>query len=269
MKRLALLPIALLLLAACGSDKSTAAGGSGGGDTQKVDITLTDAGCNPTEVSVKPGKVTFRITNDGADAVSELYVYKGNSVVGEREGLTPGLSGELEVTLQEGEYRLYCLGGTTQANAKLLVSASGSSGSPAPGSEGAAGGGCLPAGDPATASSRLAVQLVDYAIKPGATTVAAGKVSIDGTNLGQQPHEVVIVKGVKPADLPYDDKGAVDEAKLPDGAVVGELEEFSAGKACSSVVDLAPGQYTLFCNVVAAPAGGHAKLGMVTELTVA
>src|SRR5205085_11907368 len=76
-KPVVLLTLLLLAVGACGSGSSTtSAGGSG-----KVEVKLTDEGCSPFAFVVAPGSTTFHITNEGANAVSEFYVYEGSNVL--------------------------------------------------------------------------------------------------------------------------------------------------------------------------------------------
>jgi uncharacterized cupredoxin-like copper-binding protein len=105
-------------LAACGGDDdddtsaattettATTAGGGGGGET--VDLTATDFKFNPDDPSVKPGNVTFNLTNDG-QTVHNLEV-EGPNGEAEIEGdVAPGDSGEVSVDLsQPGKYEFYC-----------------------------------------------------------------------------------------------------------------------------------------------------------------
>jgi hypothetical protein len=61
----ALAPLALILgaaLTACGSDgKEADNAGSGSGD-RKVEVALTDAGCEPAKLQLAAGAVTFNVT---------------------------------------------------------------------------------------------------------------------------------------------------------------------------------------------------------------
>jgi len=264
MKRWVVIALCLAALAACGSSStSKSAGGSG-----KIEVKLTDEGCSPFEITVAPGSTTFHITNDGANAVSEFYVYEGSSVLAERENVTAGLDRELTVDLEEGTaYSIACPGGTKHATGTLTVSGSSSSSSAAASGHDHEAAACVPV-DTAGATSHLAVALKDFQIVPASTTVAAGKIAIDGTNTGTHPHEVVVVRGVAPADLPRKADGATDEDQLPAGAKIGELEAFAPGGSCSAVLELPAGSYSLFCNVVGATEGAHVKQGMVTTITV-
>src|SRR5262245_52953735 len=135
----ALLPF-VLVLAACGGD------GDSGGKT--INVALTPEGCDPFEITADPGKTTFKVENKDADAVTEFEVLEDGTVVGEKENLTPGLSGSFTVDLKAGAtYQLLCPGGTQHATGTLTVAgASGSSGAAA-GSNSSANGACPPAPD--------------------------------------------------------------------------------------------------------------------------
>ncbi len=109
-----------MTLTAC--ESATDPGSSEKG-VQTVDITLTDKGCAPARVEVKAGPTTFNVTNDGADGVTEFEVLDGGKILGEKENLTPGLSGKFTLTLKEGTYVTYCPGGSPNERGALAVGA--------------------------------------------------------------------------------------------------------------------------------------------------
>ena len=78
-----------------------------------MNVVLTPGNCNPDPASVPAGTVTFNVTNQGADAVSELELKRGETTVAEKENLTPGLSGSFTAQLDPGTYALECPGATT------------------------------------------------------------------------------------------------------------------------------------------------------------
>jgi hypothetical protein len=137
---------------------------------------------------------------------------------------------------------------------------------------GVAAGECKPVGDLATAATRVNVKLSEWVVQPDTASAPAGAVGFVVQNEGEDPHELVIVRGVAPNDLPLKKDGSLDEEKLPAGALVGEIESFPAGTSCNGVFDLTPGEYTLLCNVVEKERGGkhesHLEEGMVTTFTV-
>jgi uncharacterized cupredoxin-like copper-binding protein len=101
-----------LIAAGCGDDDeadTTAAPttGAAGGGGETVDISETDFKITPDQVDVKPGSVTFAVSNDG-ETVHNLEI-EGSGVEEELPSdLQPGQSGDLEVELQPGTYEMYC-----------------------------------------------------------------------------------------------------------------------------------------------------------------
>jgi iron uptake system component EfeO len=89
---------------------------------QTVVVKITSDGC-PKSITVKPGSVTFKVTNDGADNVSEFEVLKGKKIVGEVENIAPGLSRTFTLKLKAGDYVTYCPGGDTREKSELTVAA--------------------------------------------------------------------------------------------------------------------------------------------------
>ena len=120
MRRTTILAAAAALaiaVSACGSSSKTASTTG----AKKVAIKLTKAGCDPAKLELPAGPTTFEITNDDADAVSEFEVLDGARVLGEKENLTPGLSGTFTITLKPGTYTTLCPGGSTTPKGELIV----------------------------------------------------------------------------------------------------------------------------------------------------
>jgi iron uptake system component EfeO len=106
--------VCITVLAACGSDGNdspNASGDGGGGGVRDVAVKITSDGCEPKTLTEAPGPVTFQVTNDGADDITEFEIKQGDKILGESENLTPGLKGEFTLTLKPGTYELYCPGG--------------------------------------------------------------------------------------------------------------------------------------------------------------
>ena len=125
--RSALLALAVGLLAvalaACGSSEDAPAG------AKKLSFKITDAGCLPHDASAPAGPITFEAENDGSSSVTELEVLDGETILGEKENLTDGLSGAFSLTLEEGEYTIRCNGGdqedgTLKVTGKLATKSS-------------------------------------------------------------------------------------------------------------------------------------------------
>lgn len=137
------------------------------------------------------------------------------------------------------------------------------------GSGSAVGAECAPVGDLGSAVTRVNVTLDEWVIKPDVASAPAGAIGFVLRNRGKDPHEFVVVQGVAPNDLPLQQNGSLDEKQLPDGALIGEVEPFAPGQTCDGVFELAPGEYTLVCNVYEeSEHESHLKEGMVTTFTV-
>ena len=104
---LTLVAVGLLSLfaAACGSSEDAPAG------AKKMAFKLTDAGCEPHDAKAPAGPINFEIENAGTSKVTEFEVLDGETILGEKENLSDGLSGSFALTLEQGEYVIYCPGG--------------------------------------------------------------------------------------------------------------------------------------------------------------
>jgi iron uptake system component EfeO len=110
--RAALLVAAVAALAlfatACGSSDDDAPA-----DTTAMTFKLTDAGCDPHDAKAPAGPITFE-AEGASSSVTELEVLDGETILGEKENLTEGLTGSFALTLEEGEYILRCNGGSEE-----------------------------------------------------------------------------------------------------------------------------------------------------------
>ena len=123
----------------------------------------------------------------------------------------------------------------------------------------------------ATAADEVVVTLGEWTVKPSKQP-KAGNISFKAENAGAEKHELVIVKGESAEALPKDADGGMAEDKLPEGGLVGEIEEFAGGKVCSGVFNLTAGKYVLLCNITETEPNGekesHFKEGMHTSFVV-
>jgi iron uptake system component EfeO len=107
-------PLSLALaLVVTGCTKDSGSSGSNSSPGRTVKVGITDAGCDPAALTVPAGPATFVVTNKGTSSVTEYEVKDGETIIGEKENLTPGLSGSFSVDLKPGDYTLECPGGTT------------------------------------------------------------------------------------------------------------------------------------------------------------
>ncbi|HJQ42991.1 MAG TPA: iron uptake system protein EfeO [Jatrophihabitantaceae bacterium] len=113
----------------------TACSSSAGGDPQstppsassRTTVEVTAAkGCTPDRTEFRAGGITFDVTNKDATAVTEIEVFDGDRIIGEKENLPPGFSGSFTITASAGTYTLYCPGARVE-NVTLTVTDVGSS----------------------------------------------------------------------------------------------------------------------------------------------
>jgi hypothetical protein len=140
-------------------------------------------------------------------------------------------------------------------------SGSGSASGPGSGSgSGTASGSgavaCKPVGDAGAADTKVTVELSEWAVAPEPASVRPGTITFEAANVGVDAHELVVVRAGDPAALPRAGDGTVDEAKLPAGAFIGEVEPFPAKQRCQGTFALTAGRYALFCNILETEADG-------------
>lgn len=153
----------------------------------------------------------------------------------------------------------------TEGNATTSSAATGTTAAGAPGE-------CkLENGSTEPATQQVVLDLNEFTIKPSIEP-KAGVVTFVAENKGKEPHELMIVKGESADKLPKDADGGLDEDKLPEGGLIGEIEPFPGGQLCKGAFNLAAGKYVLLCNIVETEPNGekesHLKEGMHTPFTV-
>ena len=109
----------------------------------------------------------------------------------------------------------------------------------------------------AASAGPVAVNLDEWAVKPTARVVKAGRVTFTARNTGKTEHEMVVVRTSKPAA----DLGS--GSRVSEKGSAGEIIELKAGRSGKVTLNLKPGHYALICNVP-----GHYKAGMHTDLIV-
>ncbi len=120
--------LAATALAACGDDdaSSPSTTGAAPGSTKALAFTLTDTGCEPAKVTVPAGSVKIVAANPGTTKTDEIELKNADGIIlGERENLAPGLSGDFTLTLQPGTYTLNCtFQNDTRDNGRITVTGS-------------------------------------------------------------------------------------------------------------------------------------------------
>jgi iron uptake system component EfeO len=104
----AILMLALLGLTACVANAPTDS------TSGVLTVTSTATACTVSAAKAPAGTVVFTVTN-GSDTVTEFYLLGDDEtrVVGEVENIGPGLSRDLVVTLEPGDYFTACKPGST------------------------------------------------------------------------------------------------------------------------------------------------------------
>jgi len=97
-----------LSMSACFSNPARqSASPLGATDSAKVAITVTDTGCQPTQLTVAEGKNTFEITNNSSQ-ILEWEILKDSMVVEEQENVVPKFVQTLKADLKAGQYEMTC-----------------------------------------------------------------------------------------------------------------------------------------------------------------
>jgi iron uptake system component EfeO len=98
---------AAVILAACGGGTATS-GPPASLPAGTYAVEAREYSFTPSALTVPAGAVTFRVRNAGNEE-HEFEIFRGETVVDEIEGLVPGLTKDLAVTLEPGAYEFKCL----------------------------------------------------------------------------------------------------------------------------------------------------------------
>jgi hypothetical protein len=102
-------------LAAC------AESGGGGGPSQSVFIAMSDAGCEPDDVVVREGRVTFTISNPRSSSVTSFDIVQGGASKLNVTNVLGGLTRNATVGLDEGSYTMRCMKGGIGGTGTITV----------------------------------------------------------------------------------------------------------------------------------------------------
>ncbi|WP_438803135.1 iron uptake system protein EfeO [Frankia gtarii] len=127
---------------ACGGSDSGGSGGPSGssgssaaGKKQTVTVTITSKSCLPDVATIPSGPTTFKVVNKDAGDVTEAELVDGDTILGEKENLTPGLSGTFSLNVKAGKYQLYCPGADTEKVDFTVTQAAGATAAATRGAE--------------------------------------------------------------------------------------------------------------------------------------
>jgi uncharacterized cupredoxin-like copper-binding protein len=112
------------------------------------------------------------------------------------------------------------------------------------------------------AESSVNVDMKEFSLSPGRTSVPSGEISFRALNSGTIEHELRVIRtDLDPKQLPMQSGGAqVDTSKVDERLA---LTGVNAGQSKTEKVRLAAGKYVLLCNVAA-----HYQSGMAAPFTV-
>jgi iron uptake system component EfeO len=108
------------------STASSSSAGSARAAATTVKIEVTDDGCTPSPATIAAGALSFSVANKGADRVTEAEVLQDGRILGEKENLTPGLSGDFSLRLEPGQYVVYCPNAKTDRATLTVTPSAGS-----------------------------------------------------------------------------------------------------------------------------------------------
>jgi hypothetical protein len=105
-------------------------------------------------------------------------------------------------------------------------------------------------------------RLDEWSITADQPTLPSGHQTITAANVGHNTHELVIVKATDAASLPTKSDGSVNETQL-ERVKVGEIADVPAGTSRHKTIQLSPGAYVAFCNIVGAMGMGNGRMGQM------
>jgi uncharacterized cupredoxin-like copper-binding protein len=242
-----------------------------------VNASVADFSIKLDRRTIPSGKTTFHVSNAGP-SLHEFVILKTNHPAGNlpiirQEGyrraaedakgdvhvaelgnISVGSSKDLTTTLKPGHYVIVCnLPKHYRRGMHVALTVTARSTTPV-------------AAPPAGGGTVINSSVADFSIKLDRTTVPAGKMTFQVSNLGPSFHEFVILKTNHPADnLPIiRQEGYRRAAEDAMGDVhVAELGGIKVGSSKDLTTTLTPGHYVIVCNLPT-----HYKLGMRTALTV-
>ena len=102
--------------------------GSTGPVVKTIEVKESEFKLDPAKITLnKPGTYTFKAVNSGS--TTHALEIEGKGVEEETEGIDPGQSAELKVSLKPGKYEIYCpVDGHKEQGMEGTVTVKGSSG---------------------------------------------------------------------------------------------------------------------------------------------
>jgi uncharacterized cupredoxin-like copper-binding protein len=118
--------------------------------------------------------------------------------------------------------------------------------------------------EPTPSGTPVNVRLEDFRVRMDTAVVPAGTVSFRLLGQGPTTHEFIVVRTDRPPDkLPLQRDGLTVNEEAPGVDLVDEAQGLDIDDRQTLVLDLAAGDYVLYCNLE-----GHYLGGMYAALTV-
>jgi uncharacterized cupredoxin-like copper-binding protein len=118
--------------------------------------------------------------------------------------------------------------------------------------------------EPTPRGTPVNVRLEDFKVRQDAALVPAGTVSLRILNQGPTTHQLIVVRTDRAPDkLPLQRDGLTVNEEAPGIDLVDEVGGLDIDDRQTLVLDLAPGNYVMYCNLE-----GHYLGGMHATLTV-
>jgi|GEM_PF-2176164 len=121
----------------------------------------------------------------------------------------------------------------------------------------------------------LTLTFREWAIDKDRDEIHAGTATLLLRNQSARTHEFVMIRINSKSDLPKHTEShsePLDEDQFSEEQIVTEVEHLAPGSVSRHVVDLTPGEYLIFCNVMETTPSGdvisHYGMGMRTTLKV-
>ncbi|MBA4182114.1 MAG: hypothetical protein C0506_16130 [Anaerolinea sp.] len=111
----------LVLVAAAAFLQGCAAGSGGTTAPGPIAVTLTEGGCEPTSLSLSPGRVTFVVQNRNSP-VTSFSILSGERPIAQVNNVLGGLTRNLVVDLKLGTYTMRCRQSGVGGDGTLVVS---------------------------------------------------------------------------------------------------------------------------------------------------
>ena len=124
---------------------------------------------------------------------------------------------------------------------------------------------CGSASRTSNAGAANTFRLSEFAIQTPSNQLQAGRIDLTADNVGSETHELVIVAANNPSELPLKPDGSVDEDKIPAADKIGEIADVPARSKQTKTIELKPGTYVAFCNLIDSNSGmmGGTSSGMM------